>query len=156
MLGIIILVVVLIGFAVLLAKIRLERAKTEPLRKSVKHERVLLQVPVITQFEGWNGARTAVAALGMRLIVREHSFEIGTSPRFLGAVLGSDWVFRAVDTEMRSVSPRPSVNPRWWVEVTGSRLGKQVRVLFASATRLNEAWDALVAAGVRPMSSPPA
>ena len=157
----VLLAVVVLGFGILEFRNLKDRARLAPLRRAVRHEPIRYRTPISAQWgRGWWGRGNAK---GIRLVVREHSFELSYAIPTWG-LLGTEWCCKGSDARIQVSRGRflPPKVERSCIALTIpaiDRPDERQEILLASVPPshvLREAWDALIACGAAAAGEPPA
>jgi hypothetical protein len=153
------LAVVLAGFVIGLGQVWFRRRRKAPLRREIRSQPVtfwtrLSQVKV-REGSGW--PEWLALNSSMALYVRGDSFDISSTNLPVRVVMGMEYYFKTNETSIET-SHAPSGNSALsWIVVTGSRCGEEIKmaIIKGNEGQLHDAWNALVAAGARPIGLPP-
>jgi len=130
------------------------RRRLRPLRASQETEDIVYRTPVNLKLDPkrlW-APKWALGAAGFVLVIRTSSFQI------LGPGASNSWFFNASDATIEGDPRRtPWGSTRDWIRIDAKEAEKPVSLSISPLpkTRFNEAWDALVSAGVHQRSGPP-
>jgi hypothetical protein len=157
----VLLALVVAVFAVIEFRLLRDRLRLAPVRSAVKREAVVYSTPISAQWgRGWWGRGNAK---GMRLVVRQNSFEL-SYPFPGGSLLTTEWYCWGKDAHMET--GRGNFLPPWvkrdCIVLSIPSIGgpnAEQEILLSSVPPLRHdlgtAWDALVACGVQASGDPP-
>jgi hypothetical protein len=139
-------VVILTGTAL---RIQFRRRSTAEDRRAAQGEQTRFEGPVGAKYRLASGAWSTKTLGGLRLVVGEHHWSLVLRYRWLGAVLGSEWVYPAVGTLVSfGRLPGDPLRREWLVlDATSLPHGAALAVRVAEAGR---AWDSLIQIGAMP------
>ena len=111
------------------------------------------RVPVAVKYL-LHGRWSSKTLAGMQLVVRPGKIEVVFRMPGVGAVLGSEWKFDALQTSFEASSaPAPrffsrlGLVPRDWIVLTTTQPGKPKSVAVAAPDMMDEIWSALSKCG---------
>jgi hypothetical protein len=157
----VLLALVVAVFGVIEFRLLRDRLRLAPVRSAVRNEAVVYRTPISAQWSrGWWGRGNAK---GMRLVVRQNSFEL-SYPFPGGSLLTTEWYCRGKDARMK-VGQRNFLPPyiqRDCIILSVPSIDSanaEQEILLSSTPPLRDdlsaAWDALVACGVEASGDPP-
>jgi hypothetical protein len=157
----VLLALVVAFFGVIEFRLIRDRVRLAPIRSAVRKEAVVYRTPISAQWSrGWRGRGNAK---GMRLLVREKSFEL-SYPFPGGSLLTTEWYCRGKDARMKVGQGNflpPKVKRDCIVLAVPSidDANAEQEILLSSVPPwrqdLSAAWDALAACGVEVSGDPP-
>jgi hypothetical protein len=157
----VLLALVVAGLGVIEFRLLRDRRRLAPVRSAVRKEAVVYRAPISAQWSrGWWGRGNAK---GMRLVVRENSFEL-SYPFPGGSMLTTEWYCRGKDARMKVGQGNflpPKVKRDCIVlsipSIDNASAEQEILLSSTPPSRddLSAAWDALVACGVEASSDPP-
>ena len=157
----VLLALVVAFFGVIEFRLIRDRVRLAPIRSAVRKEAVVYRTPISAQWSrGWGGRGNAK---GMRLLVREKSFEL-SYPFPGGSLLTTEWYCRGKDARMKVGQGNflpPKVKRDCIVLAVPSidDANAEQEILLSSVPPwrqdLRAAWDALAACGVEVSGDPP-
>ena len=157
----VLLALVVAFFGVIEFRLIRDRVRVAPIRSAVRKEAVVNRTPISAQWSrGWWGRGNAK---GMRLLVREKSFEL-SYPFPGGSLLTTEWYCRGKDARMKVGQGNflpPKVKRDCIVLAVPSidDANAEQEILLSSVPPwrqdLSAAWDALAACGVEVSGDPP-
>jgi len=157
----VLLALVVAFFGVIEFRLIRDRVRLAPIRSAVRKEAVVNRTPISAQWSrGWWGRGNAK---GMRLLVREKSFEL-SYPFPGGSLLTTEWYCRGKDARMKVGQGNflpPKVKRDCIVLAVPSidDANAEQEILLSSVPPwrqdLSAAWDALAACGVEVSGDPP-
>jgi nitrate/nitrite transporter NarK len=145
-------ILVVVFVLLILGTAYFHRQSQADLRHAVLKEPTICTVPVVMRKVlaggGWGKTYN-----GMRLIVREKSVHVTGFFPFIGALLSTDWIFKAADLTME-VSQSPSgAHKREWIVFYGVETDTPVMLAISANSGNSKVWNSLVQAGVQPVSN---
>jgi hypothetical protein len=153
--------VVLAGFVIGLGQIwfRRRREREAPLRHEIRSQPVRFWTALaeveLNEGSGW--PEWLPLRSSMALYVRYDSFDISSTFLPFRVVMGMEYYFKSSETSIET-SRDPSRSSRMkWIVVTGRQRGQEIKLAITNQNvdQLNNAWNALVAAGSIPIGPPP-
>jgi hypothetical protein len=159
--GWVLLALVIAFFGVIEFGLIRDRVRLGPVRSAVRKEAVVYRTPISAQWgRGWAGRGNAQ---GMRLVVRENSFEL-SYPFPGGSLLTTEWYCWGKDARMK-VGGGNFLPPRVKRDcivlsipsIDTANANQEILLSSVPPWRqdLSAAWDALVACGVQASGDPP-
>lgn len=126
-----------------------------PVRLAQREQKVLYRTPLLVKLDRsvLPSPNWALGARGFRLIVRTACLQI------VGIGPGQSWYLDATHTTMAAdEAPTPLASAQHWILINSVTRDRPLNLAIrpTSKTRLREVWDALLSAGVRATSAPPA
>ena len=157
----VLLALVVAGLGAIEFRLLRDRRRLAPVRSAVRKEAVVYRTPISAQWSrGWWGRGNAK---GMRLLVRENSFEL-SYPFPGGSMLTTEWYCRGKDARMKVGQGNflpPKVKRDCIVlsipSIDNASAEQEILLSSTPPSRddLSAAWDALVAWGVEASGDPP-
>jgi len=148
-------------FGVIEFRLLRDRLRLAPVRSAVRNEAVVYRTPISAQWSrGWWGRGNAK---GMRLVVRQNSFEL-SYPFPGGSLLTTEWYCRGKDARMKAGQRNflpPYVQRDCIIlsvpSIDSANVEQEILLSCTPPLRddLSAAWDALVACGVEASGDPP-
>lgn len=141
-------VAVFVGAAI---QIQRRRAAERAIRKAAAADTPRIDVPVQAKIVLFGGRWSMGNVAFLRLQIGQRFARVVNRPEFLGAVLGTDWVFDAIDSSIeRGDKPLSKLNPfpGSWIILTSRTATSTTRVAVSPPRAdFDQCWKALVAAG---------
>jgi|ERR1700722_792970 hypothetical protein len=151
--------VVLAGFVIGLGQVWLRRRREAPLRREVRSQPVRFWTALaeVELNEGFGWPEWLPLRSSMALYVRYDSFDISSMFLPFRVVMGMEYYFKSSETSIKTSRDPSRSSKMKWIVVTGRQRGQEIKLAITNQNvdQLNNAWNALVAAGATAIGPPP-